>query len=106
MAADQSPSKPEKAIWVDFLNQKTAFLDGPERHARLRDIPVLFVDIQRVKRGFYTLEISVNSAHPTETAVGEITRTYAHKLEEVIRAKPENWLWSHRRWKYKKANLN
>ncbi len=50
MAADQSPSKPEKAIWIDFLGQDTAFLDGPERHARSRDIPVVFIDIQRVKR--------------------------------------------------------
>ncbi|MEJ2593639.1 MAG: lysophospholipid acyltransferase family protein [bacterium] len=102
MAADQSPSKPEKAIWVDFLGQKTAFLNGPEKHARLRDLPVVFVDIQRVKRGFYTLELSYTSRNPKETKEGEITATYAHKLETVIREKPENWLWSHKRWKLNK----
>ncbi len=99
MAADQSPSKPDRAIWVDFLGQKTAFLNGPEKHARLRDIPVIFADIQRVKRGFYTLELSFTSKHPRETKPGEIMARYAKKLEEIIRKKPENWLWSHKRWK-------
>ena len=102
MAADQSPSKPDRAIWVDFFGQKTAFLNGPEKHARLRDIPVVFVDIQRVKRGYYTLELSFTAEHPRETKPGEITARYAKKLEEIIRKKPENWLWSHKRWKLNK----
>jgi KDO2-lipid IV(A) lauroyltransferase len=99
MAADQSPSKPEKAIWVDFLGIRTAFLDGPERHARTRDIPVIFVDIQRVKRGYYELALSFTAENPQETRHGEITAAYAKRLEEIIRQKPENWLWSHKRWK-------
>lgn len=104
MAADQSPSKPDKAIWVDFLGQNTAFLDGPERHARLRNIPVIFTDIQRVKRGHYTLELTFISETPKDTKAGEITRQYAKMLEEVIKNKPENWLWSHKRWKLNKSN--
>lgn len=103
MAADQSPSKASKAIWVDFLGQETAFLDGPERHARLRDIPVIFTDIQRVKRGHYKLELSIISENPKETKVGEITTAYARKLEVAINNKPENWLWSHKRWKLNKV---
>jgi KDO2-lipid IV(A) lauroyltransferase len=102
MAADQSPSKASKAIWVNFLGQETAFLDGPERHARLRDIPVIFTDIQRVKRGHYELRLSFISEDPKNTKVGEITTAYAKKLEEAINNKPENWLWSHKRWKLKR----
>ena len=103
MAADQSPSNASKAIWIDFLGQETAFLDGPERHARSRDIPVVFTDIQRVRRGYYTLELSFTAEHPEETKEGEITREYARKLETIIRNKPENWLWSHKRWKLKRS---
>jgi len=99
MAADQSPSKPNHAIWVDFLGQRTAFLHGIEKHAMQRDLPVVFVDIQRVKRGFYTLELSFITQDPTQTEPGEITTIYARKLEEVILKNPGNWLWSHRRWK-------
>lgn len=99
MAADQSPSNMKTAIWVDFLGIKTAFLHGPEKHAVTNDLPVFFVDIQRVKRGYYTLKFSLISDHPSDTEPGEITRRYAKKLEEVIRKKPENWLWTHKRWK-------
>ncbi len=99
MAADQSPSKPNHAIWVDFLGQQTAFLHGIEKHARQRNLPVVFVDIQRVKRGYYTLELSFITEYPTQTEPGEITTLYAKKLEEVILKNPGNWLWSHKRWK-------
>ncbi|HEY9115967.1 MAG TPA: lysophospholipid acyltransferase family protein [Bacteroidales bacterium] len=103
MAADQSPSNARSAIWVDFLGRKTAFLHGPEKHARANNIPIFFVDIQRVKRGYYELELSLISEFHEKLAEGEITKIYAKKLEEAIIKKPENWLWSHRRWKLKEA---
>jgi KDO2-lipid IV(A) lauroyltransferase len=99
MATDQSPSKPEKAIWLTFLGQHTAFLSGIEKHAIARNIPVFFVDIQRMKRGYYELELSLITAEPQKTKHGEITAQYAKKLEEAILKNPGNWLWSHRRWK-------
>lgn len=102
LASDQSPSNAKRSIWVKFLGRDTAFLHGPELYARKYDMPVIFVDIQRVKRGFYTMEFSVITDKPKEHKPGEITALYAKKLESVIRAKPENWLWSHRRWKLTK----
>ena len=26
-------------------------------------------------------------------------------VEEIIRKKPENWLWSHKRWKYSQESI-
>ena len=101
MAADQSPSKISQSYWVRFLGRDTAFLHGPEKHARLNNIPVMFIDVQRVKRGYYTVEISMLANNPGQLSEGELTRLYAKKLESVIMAKPANWLWSHRRWKHK-----
>lgn len=102
MASDQSPSNVKKSIWVKFLGRETAFLHGPEVYARKYNLPVVFVDIQRVKRGFYTLDLTLISDQSRDTKVGEITTQYAHSLEGVIQKKPENWLWSHKRWKLKK----
>ncbi len=99
MAADQSPSNAKKSVWVQFMNRDTAFLHGPEKYARLYDMPVMYGDVQRVKRGYYTLEITVLAENPTELPEGEITKRYAAKLEELIRKNPGSWLWSHRRWK-------
>jgi len=101
MAADQSPSIKEssKAYWVDFLGINTAFLHGPEKHARNNGLDVVYVDIQREKRGYYSLDLSILAEFDEELPDGEITRRYAKKLESIIRQNPANWLWSHRRWK-------
>ncbi len=102
MAADQSPSNIDKAIWVDFLGKETAFLQGPECYAREYNLPVVFVDIRRIKRGYYELELEMIAENPSEFKEGEITQLYARKLEAAINNKPENWLWSHRRWKHER----
>lgn len=101
MASDQSPARKQKpkAYWVKFLNQDTAFLHGLENHARNNDCSVVYVDVQRVRRGYYTIELSILTERPNELKPGELTQLYAQKLESIILKKPENWLWSHRRWK-------
>ena len=99
MAADQSPSNKEASYWTDFLGRDTAFLHGPEKHARINNFPVVFVAIRRVRRGYYEIELSVISEDPSLLPDGEITRRYAEKMESMIREEPANWLWSHKRWK-------
>ncbi len=102
MLADQCPINYSKAIWMTFLNQETACLHGPEKHATRLDLPVIFCDIQRVNRGKYTVEFSLLEEHPARTSKGEITKKYMQRLEKSIIQKPENWLWTHRRWKRRK----
>jgi KDO2-lipid IV(A) lauroyltransferase len=102
MAADQSPSKIQYAYWIEFLGRETAFLHGPERHSRINDLPVLFTDIARVKRGHYEIKLSILTSEPQKLPEGEITRRYAGNLEQVIKENPSKWLWSHKRWKHKR----
>jgi KDO2-lipid IV(A) lauroyltransferase len=99
--ADQSPSKSsaKKADWIQFLNQKTACLWGGDRMARRMDYPVLNMAINRVKRGYYEVHFEKITDTPRETSEGEITEAYMRRLEQQILAKPQNWLWSHKRWK-------
>jgi KDO2-lipid IV(A) lauroyltransferase len=99
MAADQSPRNTENAIWVKFLGRETAFLHGPEKYSRLYNYPVFYAEILRVKRGHYDLHLSILADDPASLPEGEVTRRFAEKLESVIRKKPEDWLWSHNRWK-------
>ncbi len=102
MATDQSPSNVDKAHWIKFLGRETAFLHGMEYYAKRFNYPVLFVDIQRVKRGYYELTASILTENPKDMEEGEVTALYAQKLEDIIKKRPENWLWSHRRWKAKR----
>ncbi len=101
MAADQNPSRVSRAIWQNFLGRPTAFLHGPEKHAVKNNYPVIFAEINRVKRGMYELTLSVLVENPMECVPGEITSLYAAKLEKYIRQNPSSWLWTHKRWKHK-----
>ncbi len=102
MAADQSPSNIERAIWVNFLNQDTACLHGPEAYAIKTNLPVVYLKIDKYKRGYYSLTFEKLIENPHEYSAGEITKTYFNRLEKDILARPEYWLWSHRRWKHTK----
>ncbi len=100
LVADQSPSNPARSHWVDFLGRPTAFLHGVESYAKQYNLPVIFLDIQRVRRGYYELELSPLTNDSQSLDEGGITALYARKMEDVIRKKPEDWLWSHKRWKH------
>lgn len=106
MVADQSPSNTKDCYWVDFLNHDTPCLHGPEKYARLYNFPVIYVDIRKVKRGFYEIELIPLADNPALLPDGEITRLYMSHLEQSILKQPSNWLWSHRRWKHRRRIEN
>jgi len=101
--ADQSPSNPKGSHWMNFLNQDTACMKGPEFFARRYRLPVVYFDVQRIKRGFYTVKLEVIENDSINTDSGEITENYMQTLEKIILKKPQDFLWSHRRWKHTRA---
>ena len=96
---DQTPTKVETAYWTNFLNQNTPIYLGAEKVAMMTNMPVFFLKILRIKRGYYSLEIQEVTRDPSHCKPYEITEIHTRLLEENIRAQPDNWLWSHRRWK-------
>jgi len=100
LMADQSPPHPAKSYWIQFFNTPTAFLKGPERGARLGNLPVVFVALSKPRRGHYHLEASLLTDNAGQMPDGELTRLYAHALEANIRQHPALYLWSHNRWKH------
>ena len=100
-AVDQSPSNPNSAHWMTFLNQPTGVLFGAERYAKKYNQPVLFGHINKLKRGYYVVEFSLLTDNPVATEHGYITEQLMRLIEEDVLKQPEYWLWSHRRWKHK-----
>lgn len=100
--ADQTP-QPDRAHWMQFMNQDTPVFLGPEKIAEKMKYPVVYVSVQRVKRGYYTVNAEVLTQPPYLTGPeGVITELHTRKLEQDIMQQPETWLWSHRRWKHKR----
>jgi KDO2-lipid IV(A) lauroyltransferase len=97
--ADQTPMVPAP-LWLPFLNQDTPVFNGAEKLAKKMNYPVVFINIKRMKRGYYEIFTEVLFENPKETADNEITETFFKKLEKEIIIAPETWLWSHRRWKH------
>ncbi len=103
--ADQTPS-PENAYWTRFLNQDTPVFWGTEKIAQKLNYPVVYVTVNKLKRGYYEVNTEYLVQEPKHTAEGEISELHTRKLEKDIIAQPEIWLWSHRRWKHKRKEVN
>jgi Kdo2-lipid IVA lauroyltransferase/acyltransferase len=102
---DQTPSNVARCHWMDFLNQDTPVFFGAERYATMFDMPVLFVSIKKVKRGYYTGTYEVLYTDPKNTEKYDITETANRMVEQQILGDPKFWLWTHRRWKRKRPGL-
>ncbi len=101
--SDQTPSA-ENCHWMQFLNQDTPVFLGAEKMAKKFNYPVVFGSIKRVKRGYYELFFKMLCPDPNQSPTFEITEMHTKSLELEINTYPELWLWSHRRWKHKRAN--
>ena len=100
--ADQNPSNPMRAHWLKFLHQDTAVVFGVEKYSKEYKCPVVFISINKPKRGYYEVKYSLITENPTKEPYGKITEDFTKRLEEDIINNPQYWLWTHRRWKHKK----
>jgi KDO2-lipid IV(A) lauroyltransferase len=105
-ASDQTPAHGDAQDWIQFLNQPTSVFVGLEKIAKSTNYPIVFCDIRRVKRGYYSCDFKSVCENPAETADLEITKKHVSLLEDRINQEPAYWLWSHKRWKYKPQKIN
>jgi Kdo2-lipid IVA lauroyltransferase/acyltransferase len=104
--SDQTPPRGDIKYWTSFLNQDTPVYIGAEKIAMKYNMVVVFFNIKKIKRGYYTITAELlieNTAGLPEHAV---TRAHVKRLEEIICENPQYWIWSHRRWKHKREDLN
>jgi len=101
--ADQTPGNQDSDYFMEFLNQDTLVYTGTERIARLTKNPVVYCHIGRKKkRGHYFCKFTTLVENPDDFPEHGITQLHNRFTEEIIRDRPEYWLWSHRRWKRKR----
>ena len=103
---DQTPAKGDIKYWTTFLNQDTPVYTGTAKIASKYNMAMVFFHIQKVKRGHYNLNVELLLDQTAGLPEQLITETHVRRLEEIIKEKPEYWLWSHRRWKHKRPVEN
>lgn len=105
MLSDQKPSKRSTYAWTQFLNQETAFLNGSEVLTKKFGFSAVYAHILSPKRGQYTVRFELITDNPAAMPEEEMTKKYAALLEQNIHAQPEQWLWTHNRWKWGRKEL-
>ena len=98
--ADQSPKWREVRDFLPFLCHETPVLTGTEKIVKHFGFEAWFVDIRKVRRGFYEARFVKMHPEPESLKDFELTGIYFNMLEALIRRKPELYLWSHNRFKH------
>ena len=98
--ADQSPSKKDSKYFVNFLNKKVPAYIGAEKITKKYNFEAYYVEVQRIKRGYYVAEFKKLHQNPAELPETELTKIFYRQLEKTIQNSPACYLWSHNRFKY------
>ena len=104
--SDQVPMWQNIHHWCNFLHHDTPVLTGTERIARSMNHAVFYMEVSRVKRGYYEVEFKLVTREPDKMPEYAVTDRYFQLLEDTIRKRPELWLWSHNRWKRTREKFN
>jgi KDO2-lipid IV(A) lauroyltransferase len=103
---DQVPFWNNIHHWCQFLNHDTPVLTGTERLTRQTGHAAFYMDVRRIRRGYYEAEFQLISREPKKMAEYELTDEYFRRLEASIRRDPACYLWTHNRWKRTREEFN
>ncbi|MGH7923549.1 MAG: lysophospholipid acyltransferase family protein [Candidatus Binatus sp.] len=100
---DQNAKRSE-AIWVPFFGELAATPSGFDRLATMAGAPVVPVFIVRQPDGAsHVIEIfeEIPQQRTGDRAADTLVNTarYQKAIEEMVRKYPEQWLWTHRRYR-------
>jgi Kdo2-lipid IVA lauroyltransferase/acyltransferase len=101
---DQYASLPKDGVSVEFFGKKTGTYRSLATIARYTNVPVIPVASYRKPNGQHVLKFYeaipwVNSDKGHHEEIRQNTLLYNQALERLILEHPEQWLWTHKRWK-------
>lgn len=101
LLSDQSPQLRKTNYWSEFLGAMVPIHTGGEKLAKKHDMNIVFLDTQKIKRGYYETTLSIITNDANKHPEFELTEMYLRKVEEQINSQPEFYFWTHRRYKHK-----
>lgn len=101
--ADQTPHVSHVEVGVNFLHQETPVFIGYDKLATRMDLFFIYCEMKKVKRGFYQINYYRIYPDGEKFVEYEVVKKFHSMLENTINKRPDNYLWSHRKWKYAHA---
>ncbi|WP_108868199.1 lysophospholipid acyltransferase family protein [Aquimarina aquimarini] len=105
LLSDQSPKLKNSLYWTDFMGIKIPVITGGEVLAKRLDLPVMYLHVEKIRRGYYQAKFIKISDAPKNCEEHYITKKYLTLLENQIKENPEFYLWTHKRWKHMDAKI-
>ncbi len=102
LIADQTPRLDKDNIYKTFLGREVPVFVGGEALAKKKKLSITYAKVDKVKRGFYEIEIVMIDEDVSDFTNFEATEKYYNIIEAQIRERPELYLWTHKRWKHAK----
>ena len=97
MISDQRPVGNQEKVVVKLLGREVNFLGGPEKLARQKNLPIVYVNVEMGEgRNFKVTFEEVT--YSIKEGFGEPTRKIAKLLEKQIAKAPCHWNWGHNLW--------
>ena len=93
---DQRVSEGEK---INFFNKPALTTTLPAQLAMKYDLKIIPVFIQRIKNGGFKIEFHKEINGMNFNNKLELTKELNKVLEKMISKKPDQWIWTHNRWK-------
>ena len=88
-----------EGILSNFFNHEALTTTIPAQLVKKFNIPIVPVYIERIGNINFKICISKPIYFNEDTTTDKITDELNRILEKMILNKPENWIWSHNRWK-------
>ena len=88
-----------EGIQSNFFNKKALTTKIPAQLVKRFDIPIVPVYIERIKGINFKIYISPPINFSKNSTIQSITDELNLILEKMVTRKPEQWIWSHNRWK-------
>ena len=88
-----------EGILSPLFNEKALTTTIPAQLVKKFNIPIVPVYIERIDGLKFKITINQPLSFPQDTSQQQITDNLNQILEKFILSKPENWIWSHNRWK-------
>jgi len=98
--ADQTPHVAHVNYGLEFLNQRTPAFIGYDKLATRMDLIFIYTEMKKVKRGHYQINYHKIEPEGEKFVNNEVVKKFHQLLENTIKKMPDNYLWSHRKWKY------
>lgn len=101
LLSDQSPLVEKTFYWTEFFGVRVPVHTGLEMLSKKFDLVVINHHTKKIKRGYYETEFELITQDPKSFENYELTEKYIRITEKNIKKNPENYLWSHNRFKHK-----